>query len=587
MDTLLNSEHNMHIELENGVKIRSAIWDAIIQKKCEFLYQMYEVNKSQDLWQKTLNTGSEYLLSIDTLRLNATLTKTKLELSGRPAKIINIILKLLYDSYEEDPNEIKVGRAILEMDKIRDMLWVDLVQNRQLLDITNNQLHQIQRENKIRKKIAALELQYAQNEDSSSLNQRIVELQDDLLMLNENRRQAKTASLSSPTELLKEIRERHDMSLSFFITENSLYRNYIAADTALMLRTAWTDEMDDLILNFSEVLSEQSSNPNSLVQFVSNMLLDGIPLKSSGSLCIYPDGILNRLPFEILNDNEGEYLINSYSISYNSSIKRLIRLNSKTEYENDLVAFAPNYDNWSFTTSDVVGVDTDAQILRSEIGNLPSAVEEAKNVSSFFNSNLYLKESATLDNFLLASEGARILHMSMHALSNEAFSQFSRLVFSADSTEAADSRYFYASEIAVQSIPAEMVVLSACNTGTGKFIRGDGVLSLARAFEYAGAHSTVHSLWRIPDASTREIMESFYLNLSKGKEKNTALKNAKINYIENHKNTNLAHPFYWSGFILSGDTSVIEADNDSYLAIIFIFGIVLLLLFVINQRKKS
>ena len=92
-----------------------------------------------------------------------------------------------------------------------------------------------------------------------------------------------------------------------------------------------------------------------------------------------------------------------------------------------------------------------------------------------------------------------------------------------------------------------MVVLSACETGIGKLQRGEGIISLARAFAYAGAKSIVTSLWSVNDQKTKDLMLLFYKNLRKGKSKSEALREAKLSFIAKNDNPN-AHPFFWAGF---------------------------------------
>jgi CHAT domain-containing protein len=106
-----------------------------------------------------------------------------------------------------------------------------------------------------------------------------------------------------------------------------------------------------------------------------------------------------------------------------------------------------------------------------------------------------------------------------------------------------------------------MVVLSACDTGVGKEEKGYGVKSLANGFFFAGAKSVVMSLWRVDDYSTSIIMKNYYQNLKEGQSKDDALKNAKLQYLEQVEDEQLKHPYYWAGFVVSGDVSPLgESD---------------------------
>ena len=106
-------------------------------------------------------------------------------------------------------------------------------------------------------------------------------------------------------------------------------------------------------------------------------------------------------------------------------------------------------------------------------------------------------------------------------------------------------------------VNADLVVLSACETGIGEQQRGEGVLSLARAFAFAGAKSIVASLWSVNDQSTMQIMDNFYKEIKAGKPKNIALANAKRSYLLQNPGLG-AHPFFWAGFVALGDMTAIK-----------------------------
>ena len=102
------------------------------------------------------------------------------------------------------------------------------------------------------------------------------------------------------------------------------------------------------------------------------------------------------------------------------------------------------------------------------------------------------------------------------------------------------------------SLNADLVVLSACETGIGELKRGEGIISLARAFAYAGAKSIVTTLWSVDDARTKDLMVFFYRNLLQGMPKDEALARARSDYFEKYKGAN-AHPYFWAGFVGIGD----------------------------------
>jgi CHAT domain-containing protein len=564
LDTLLNSPHNMFLKLENGSEIRSSLWDDVMRKKCRILYAQYLENSSDQQWQATFKAANTYLKAFEMLKKNAAAISSQATIDGRPTEIIEIILNLLYDHYKAGFDQVLVGEALLKMDHMRDMLWVDLIQNRQTVDVTPSQLKLVQNENILRKRIASLDLSMQFNPDSSQLKIQMIELKNDLMALTSRRPALTQNTLSTGQKVLDELRKMKGQTLSYFVTDQNMYRIFVSRDTTMFEKLEWDAASRQLVETVTINIASQLNLTQIELEKLSQLLLDGLPLLSGQNLMIYPDDILHTFPFEILSDpQDQQFLVLKYPIVYSTSLKKLFYPYQTKSFENNLVAFAPNYQEWSIDYADTVNNKVMAALVRDGMTNLPATKSEVNNINSLVEGKVFADEGATVERFIQYSGSSRILHLSMHALAEFTQPILSRLVFSSNNDEGQISRYRFAGEIAEQDIPAELVVLSACNTGRGEFRRGDGVLSLARAFEYAGAQSTLYSLWKIPDAATGELMESFYRNLTKGLNKSDALQQAKLSYLAKHKNTKLDHPYYWAGFVLSGNYNKINLSHDS------------------------
>jgi CHAT domain-containing protein len=164
----------------------------------------------------------------------------------------------------------------------------------------------------------------------------------------------------------------------------------------------------------------------------------------------------------------------------------------------------------------------------------------------------------------------------MHAILDSSDYEASKLVFS-------ENEALRFKEIYALNIPAELVTLSACNTGIGTYRSGEGLMSLSRALVYAGTHAVVHSLWRIPDEETAEIMGYFYTNLKKGLSKDVALKLSKTQFLEN--NPLKQHPYFWAGFVLNGDAQALSKPIQAHwyiLILLFTLGLI-----YISSRRGS
>ena len=152
-----------------------------------------------------------------------------------------------------------------------------------------------------------------------------------------------------------------------------------------------------------------------------------------------------------------------------------------------------------------------------------------------------------------------ILHLATHAIIDGENPLNSYLIFTStgDSTE---DNNLYAWELYNMRLNAQMAVLSACNTGFGKLQRGEGVMSLGRAFAYAGVPSIVMSLWPAEDESTADLMGYFYEALAEGQSKDEALRNAKLRFLKEMPPSK-HHPFYWAGFVVQGDAGPLKSNE--------------------------
>jgi CHAT domain-containing protein len=226
--------------------------------------------------------------------------------------------------------------------------------------------------------------------------------------------------------------------------------------------------------------------------------------------------------------------------------------------------------------------------LRSGIGELPGAENEFKMLKNRYKGFYPSKMNASEKTWKENAHEYGILHFAMHGLIDEKEPEFSSLVFTEDGNKEEDN-FLYAYEIKQSKLNASMVVLSACETGAGKYQRGEGVLSIGRGFMYAGVPSIVMTLWKLNDQSASELIGNFYANLEVGQQKDKALQDAKIKYLET-SNDMAAHPALWACFIQLGDYSPIILAQKSYfnyLIISAVIGSVIVLLLFFYRRKNK
>ena len=307
--------------------------------------------------------------------------------------------------------------------------------------------------------------------------------------------------------------------------------------------------LDSLVKIYVETISNPfSNNYADLSVTLYDKLIGNLKL-SGRKITIIPDGTLNYLPFgSLLTDasNTSSFLESDLTISYQLSLKLLKNLSGKNVKSRGLGAFAPNFDE---------NPDRLYATVRGSIGDsislyhLPFAQKEVKKICDSWDAEIPITTKETIINSL--SEN-RIFHFSGHAISYADNPDDSFLALGSD-IEMKDQKLLL-KELYDIECNNEMVVLSACETGTGALVKGEGALSLARGFIYAGAKSVISTLWPANDQSSAIIMNSFYEELKKGHPKDVALRKAKLDYIEK-ADPRYRHPYFWSAFTPVGDMS--------------------------------
>jgi CHAT domain-containing protein len=181
----------------------------------------------------------------------------------------------------------------------------------------------------------------------------------------------------------------------------------------------------------------------------------------------------------------------------------------------------------------------------------------------------------------------RVIHLATHSIVDDENPSFSRLIFSAGSDSTEDG-HLHSYELYNLHLNADLVTLSACNTGFGKIQEGEGIMSLARGFAYAGCPNIVMSLWPASDKATAHLMEMFYQGLAAGLSKDAALRKAKLQYL-NEADALSANPYFWSSFVFMGEPSPLKTTMPVRGVVAIMAGSILVisgLIYFIRNRKK-
>lgn len=302
------------------------------------------------------------------------------------------------------------------------------------------------------------------------------------------------------------------------------------------------------------------------------------PIESAVACCqtliIVADGALDYLPFEALVTRSG-YLAEKHAVVYGPSASALVTVRALNrqvvEPPKMLVAFADpmtisarhGKSGAQADRAAKIGFERGSEVLAMEdytergfsLLPLPYSREEVLSISKLFpsaESKVYLGAEAreeTVKNEKLAD--FRYVHFASHGFLDETMPGRSGILLSRDPQSSEDG-ILQMDEIMRLKMNADLVTLSACSTGLGKFVNGEGVLGLTRAFFYAGARNVAVSLWNVNDSATATLMGDFYRNLNHGLPKGEAMRRAKLAMLRGSQ-ASWRHPYYWAAFVVQGE----------------------------------
>jgi len=578
----VNWAYDDQLDLPQLEHLPNGYWSLrLLDVKSDVWYKKYELSKDPIYLQYAMETLVRASELIDDSRekifnLGA---KTAMANEGREIYEKGVHISYLLDSIHE--NESYLSDAFFFIERSRSLVLLESVMDhengvtyipdsinfrRQTISgsITELELeldHHILEEESLATINAEI---FAQKEKIEELDKFIQSNYPQVFQLKEN------TEIITPSAVQNSLSD-DELFVEYLVAEEHIYALKISK-SEIELHSLPTDvKMDirsliDMTKNVQNAVN-QGNSARLYSNFVrlSKNVFDGIlaPVLNGpyNSINIVPDGVLSFLPFELLiketpltsnkvDYSELDYLIKDREVSYSFSANLFMRENRKYDFEVDeILAFAPDY------------LESSNEILASRSGftKLEHINSEASKVVNLIGGLLLNKEEATERNFKNLAPNYRFLHLAMHAFTDEEKPLKSGLIFS-DIDDEEEDNVLHNYELYNMNLPAEMVVLSACNTGSGRIEKGEGVMSLARGFRQAGVPNIVMSLWQADDESTSIIMQRFYELLKEGKEKDAALREAKLNYLSLNRKS---FPYFWSAFVLMGDDVAIKSSNKN------------------------
>jgi len=374
-----------------------------------------------------------------------------------------------------------------------------------------------------------------------------------------------------------------EVILSYFNGNDKVYGLLIKPKSYQFLSLGNSKKVETATIDFLDILKKRSMSTPYLnsSRDLYNILIAPFDIPDKSSISIIADDILSLLPFEILIDERNNLpMLLSHVITYQYSNSLKQNSSSKKKGKGS-IAMAPIFEDKSQSLF-AQNFNLDDR-FRSDVSYLPETKNEVNSIHALLKGEVYIGTEANESTFKSLAPGKALLHLATHGFVDHENPDFSRLYFNSE-TDSLQDGLLHAHEIVNMNLSADLVTLSACNTGAGKIQNGEGISSLGRAFAYANCPNQLISLWPANDKSTTQLMTYYYENLKAGLGKSKALTEAKRRYLASAPEI-FKHPYYWAGFVYYGQDDPLNLGSKMPLWAwgLICLGILAIILF--NRRK--
>ncbi|MBX2925468.1 MAG: CHAT domain-containing protein [Chitinophagaceae bacterium] len=564
---------------------------------------LYESNGRLGSLKSLIAIAEEYSSylehSLPALRTQATL----MQLVKEHRSIYNMAIEACWELFKKE-NDKRFSEKAFSFAERSKALMLRLASNNILIDINRESHTGIEkRDLDWRKKISTLNALYinegGKNDSLLTLLTNAIEayyrFQDSVLHSPDNSRIKSKYALQpiSIPEIQARLLSREQTLLEYAVTGNAVFLFVLNGKDFFVYRLP--SDILGRIADLKQLYNITPERFSSAAHLLYNELIKPAQMHfTSAKLVIVPDGDLFYLNFELLLPDDKQkdfakmnYLIHRYEISYQLSATSAVQAPGGRAKEQKAMLLTPVFtDNMKKAYLDFIGDSSFADKQYFNLLRQPFTVKAAQRIGKYIENDLYAEQAAEEAVFKQTAGIYNILHLGTHAEINSTAPLQSRFFLakplSADSIHNEDG-YLHAYEIYGMDLQAELAVLTACETGAGNITQGEGVMSLAHSFMYAGCPSVIMSLWKIDEKASADIIASFYKHLSEGKTKSEALRLAKLQHIKETEMSS-AHPYFWAGMTLVGNEEPVYTSWFRYTWIPA--GMALLAILFFARKKK-
>jgi CHAT domain-containing protein/Tfp pilus assembly protein PilF len=541
-------------------------------------YGLGKVYEKLEQHSQALKCYSDAIDEIEKVRVRASSDEGKSGFFANHLRIYEDMIRLLYKLDQKYPGKNYCVQAFEYSERAKARMFLDTFTEFQSGIRKGLSKQQLRREKAMVQKISKLQsdLWDASEKDQPQKQKKLREAEGemdqfilDLKLQNPQYAQLKYPEPLGVAQIQKQLDEK-SVLIEFFLGEEESFVFAVTSDSKQIGKLGGTKKLEESVRKFMEQIRMPQKTAlgsdfkrlqleyRSQAQDLFQLLIVPVEqhLKDKADLILILDGILHYVPFETLIDND-RLLIERFRVTYAPSVTLLASLQKELKQRNTkgLIAFAD-----PVLSSDPSKISAEQQGSRLQnLIRLRYSKEEVEGIASLYpkdSQQIYLAHDATEEKFRSENISQyEVVHFATHALIDEEVPRRSGIVLTSEAKGQSDG-VLQMHEIWNLNLNTKLVVLSACETGLGKLVRGEGMVSLMRAFFYAGTKSIVVSLWNVDDNSTADLMKAFYTHMKNGMSSAESLRQAKLEMIQGAKEgSNYAayqQAYYWGPFILIG-----------------------------------
>ncbi len=587
-------------QIENTIHKKTVL--LALSSKANALFELYQSDKNMQNLEAAEGHIQLAVQVMDEMRLEYHSEEARQFLVEQSYPVFEKAIEINRQLYQQKSDKNYLAKAFEYAEKSKGLLLLDALKSTAARQFANIPEATLEAERLLRFNMNHLREKIGKLKKETKNEARLRKLQNDLFeqtnqyeifiakleKMHPDYYQAKyDKQTMSIDDIRRDVLDENMAFVEYFMGDSQVYAFLITKDDIQLESSPKVAEIQTAIAGLREAIvlkkDDQAylSNARLLYRHLLENILD-TKTNNIKRLIIVPDGGLAYIPFDILLEKELSeeqiatvnyrrdampYLLNRYAISYAYSGAVLRQnLNTKPNRRPSVAfgGFAPSFDHLPD-----LGLAM-RSCASGRLSPLKHNQKEVENIANTMGGKAFVGESAGKADFEEKSSKCRILHLATHACADDDAS-LSRVYFGEDD-------YMSVLDLYGLELNAEMVVLSACETGVGTMKRGEGVMSLARAFAYTGVPGITMSLWSVDDEAASKIMVYYYQHLKAGKPKDEALHAAKLDFLDNVEITRNQHPFYWAAFVHIGDAEALSGGWNGWWWLIGLFVVVLFIL---------